>query len=586
MQQYNDLLLTFNKAIDDHGVNRTPSASDEILIKTSNSCLYAKHGTKNYAPVTIAESCEWHLCMIGDLYSDCIPQNQQLTLFLTDLNAVRLNGRFLILAWNKLLHEWHIWTDRLGTFHAYFSGNDQRSSLGTFFPSVATVASQRKLDWLGLAGFFKFGFFPDDRTFYEDVQILQPASHYIYSEKGRLVLQKRYWNWSHTPDEKQTYQDSLHEFTSIFDQVMENMSDRGRIAVPISGGLDSRSTVASLFHSKQDKSRFWCYSYGYSPESIETRISRQIAKVQDLPFTAYNIQPYLFDQLEEILASVEGFQDITQCRQAYIVEDLKSHSDKVIAAHWGDVWLDTMGLDGKLSTVSDEKFQESVWKKFSKRGGKELSNIICGSHLSVDDAQEFLKNLLIQKSASLDHIQDPDFRLKAIKTDWWSFRWTLVSIRMFQNAAWPCLPFYDNRIVDFFCRTPSRFVKDRLLQIDYIKNKAPDLARITWQPYDANLYKYSQPDFFRLIRRAGRKVWRIATRQQTKQRNWEVQFLNPLGKNGLNRWLLHPGLRIHDLVPRKWINESVNNLLHNPEPILGYQLSMLLSFSIWLEMYG
>ena len=30
--------------------------------------------------------------------------------------------------------------------------------------------------------------------------------------------------------------------------------------------------------------------------------------------------------------------------QAFIAEELRQHADYVIAAHWGDVWLDEMGL--------------------------------------------------------------------------------------------------------------------------------------------------------------------------------------------------------------------------------------------------
>ena len=61
---------------------------------------------------------------------------------------------------------------------------------------------------------------------------------------------------------------------------------------------------------------------------------------------------------------------------------------------------------------------------------------------------------------------------------------------MFQPGAFPRLPFYDTRLSDFFCTVPSEFVSQRRLQIDYLKNFAPDLARIKWQVYDTNLYRH------------------------------------------------------------------------------------------------
>ena len=61
---------------------------------------------------------------------------------------------------------------------------------------------------------------------------------------------------------------------------------------------------------------------------------------------------------------------------------------------------------------------------------------------------------------------------------------------MYQAGAFPRLPFYDTRLADFFATVPTAFVKGRRLQIDYLKRFAPDLARIKWQAYDTNLYRY------------------------------------------------------------------------------------------------
>ena len=68
--------------------------------------------------------------------------------------------------------------------HAYFAASQGRVAIGTSFRAVASAASARKLDWIGLTGFFGFGFLPDDRTFYDDVRILLPATHYVFGSRG------------------------------------------------------------------------------------------------------------------------------------------------------------------------------------------------------------------------------------------------------------------------------------------------------------------------------------------------------------------------------------------------------------------
>lgn len=46
---------------------------------------------------------------------------------------------------------------------------------------------------------------------------------------------------------------------------------------------------------------------------------------------------------------------------------------------------------------------------------------------------------------------------------------------------------------------------ERKLQIEYIKLVAPDLAKVRWQTYDANLYQYQHYDTWLLPRRLLKK---------------------------------------------------------------------------------
>jgi asparagine synthase (glutamine-hydrolysing) len=203
-----------------------------------------------------------------------------------------------------------------------------------------------------------------------------------------------------------------------------------------------------------------------------------------------------------------------------------------------------------------------------------------------DDPEALLLEMVHQEMAPLSHIQDPDLRIKAFKTDQWSFRWTMASLRMFQAAAYPRLPFYDTRISDFFCTVPSAFVQGRRLQIDYLKRFAPDLARIKWQVYDTNLFRYHAFNTWLLPKRAVKKAWRLLRGKPVMERNWEVQFLNPPGRRGLEHWLLRPGLRLHDLFPPSALARLLQDFYQAPlAQKRGYTVSMLLTFSGWLERY-
>lgn len=591
-----DILLTFREPRPDFA-RRTLNAAWQNVLNGPSWQLWEQPNDPHWGgfPLRTIQIRAWTIWLLGELYetSDLFstPENIPAEIDLA-AKISRLNGHFLILAWQQDTRQWHTWTDRFGTLHAYYASSDQRAALGTFFPTVASAASHRQLDWEALASFFACGFFPHQRTYYNDVQILLPATHYIFNEKGHLLNQERYWQWFHSPNLHRTYQDTVIEFKELFQQVMHDLTSQGQVAMPISGGLDSRSTVAAVSTPEaQPDPRFWFYSYGYAEDSVETRIARRIAAARHLPFQPFTIRPYLFDKLDLCLSCVEGFQDLTMARQASVIETVGEHATHLIAAHMGDLWCDNMGLAGHAPS-SEQALIEKGYRKMRKGGSQWLFEHFQPLAAASDEVQAMILNPIAADLATSSHIEDADFRIKILKVNQWVFRWTNASLRMFQATVFPRLPFYDTRLADFFCTTPTHFVSGRRLQIDYLKRFAPDLARITWQVYDANLFNYQHFNTWLLPRRALKKAWRALRGQKVLERNWEVQFLNPAGRAGLERWLLGEErngrkLRLHEFVSPRAVQELLDTFYAAPlEQGRGYTLSMLLTFSAWLEYLG
>jgi asparagine synthase (glutamine-hydrolysing) len=514
----------------------------------------------------------WKIYLLGEISSGWSPHG-------LEKNIGALNGQFLIVAFDKAERRWHVWTDRFGTLHIYYSPR----SIGTFSPAVAT-SSHRKLDWCGLAGFFSFGFFLQDRTHYQDVAIIPPASHYVFDERGAVVFKETYWQWQHIPNTSRSYQETIQEFASIFAEVLIEAFEDGKVAIPLSGGLDSRSSVVPVPKKPRNT---WAYSYGYSDDSVETHIARQVAAARQIPFRSFTIRPYLFENLERILGWTEGFQDITQPRQAFVRDEIAACSDILIAALWGDVWFDQMGLAAySADSLSTEQIAKHTSKKIKKDGRAWLIEHLVQPQLGREDVESLTASFVGDALHPLEYISDPDFRVKAFKTANWSFRWSLSPIRVFQSAARPRLIFYDHRITDFFGTVPTQYLIGRKLQVDYLKCVSPDLARITWQAYDANLYQYQGFNTWLVPKRTLKKIGRSVWGKPVLQRNWEVQFLNTSGRQGLEALLLRSALRLHEFVPPAEIRLLLDSFYARPDASQGYTVCMLLTFSAWLEKYG
>ncbi|MBN1120867.1 MAG: hypothetical protein JXJ17_07290 [Anaerolineae bacterium] len=543
------------------------------------------HHRPDQATFTALETPDSVACCYGELlsYGDGGSTEQCLRCALTDweagkLQADRLNGRFVIVIGDKNNQEWHLITDRVGAMHVYAVWRGDRvARIGTDLPSLALEASARELDRQAVASFFAFGFFLNDRTYYTDIRILLPRSIYHFDRQGRQIDHHFYFDWHHTADPDRTYDETIEEYDSLLCQAARRCTASGRTVLPLSGGLDSRSLAAMAPPGPSTVS----YSYGYSPDSVETRLASRIARVRGFSYTGHIIGPYLFNRLPEITLVLHGSQDIPTARQVSISEWLHQHADAVLSGLWGDVWCDQMGLADGLP--GDKTLGEYTYHKMAKRGRGWLLDQVCRPHLEVNDIEEMLSEKVATGLGEFEQIADLDFRLKIYKTSRWSFRWSNASLRGFEIGAVPRIPYYDIDLIDFFCTVPTEFVRDRRIQIDHLKRFAPDLARIRWQAAEANLYLARHGTLISLPRRAAAKIGRTLTGQKVIERNWEVQFLSLEGRQGLRDWLLAPGLSLHDHVSRQTINELLMAFFQKPDAASGYTVSMLLTFSAWLE---
>ena len=156
---------------------------------------------------------------------------------------------------------------------------------------------------------------------------------------------------------------------------------------------------------------------------------------------------------------------------------------------------------------------------------------------------------------------------------------------MYRAGTVPRLPFYDDRLCDFFCTVPGKFLEGRRFQIDYLKRFAPDLARIKWQRFDANLYRYRYFKTLQLPRRVAKKIGRAISGRRVPARNWEVQFSGEPNRRKLEACLLESD-RLQELLEPGRIGELIDEVYRTPKAGNGYALSMLLTFSAWLERFG
>lgn len=559
---------------DNHRIENTDWEKEQV---GNVELWYSRSINNDYPVLKEVNDTRYKMMVLGDFY-EIIDHEELLNRCINYIEDAEVGfndpaGHYIIFLVDIMSGNVHVFTNRFGTYHAYYNQLSSQGSLSTYYIGMAQQAVDKKLDWKGITGFIAMGFFPEDRTYLEAVKIIEPASCYSFNSSLQLTGKSRYWQWSHNVSNA-----SLNDNLASLDQIMK-ASIKGavqgkKVSIPISGGLDSR-TLAGVITNLDTTVPLQGYSYGYTNTSVETAIAEKIASARNIPFEQFVVPNYLFEKKKVITDAVELFQYIDGTRQACMKEWLEKHSDMVIGGHWGDVWMDSMGIDG-FEGNEHEKLLAAFRKKILKKGSEWLLKNVSEPHLP--NGKAYLEQYFSDFTGKYNYIKDPDFRFKIFKTDQWSFRWTLSSIRMYQAAVLPVLPFYDKRIADLFLTIPTSMVKKRHLQIEYLKKYQPDLARITWQDYGSNLYLYKWLNNRNIIYRVFKKLQRTLFDEKPIQRNWEVFYLNDTGRKNLESILLN-NPAFNKIVPAEKVNALLDEFYKNPNAANGYSVSMLLTLA-------
>ena len=416
------------------------------------------------------------------------------------------------------------------------------STTTPIIPSKQTFVEVQKshtLDLEAICVFTAIGFFLDQDTYWKHITCLKPATETTFDASKQQLVSKPWFTWHYTPRQI-SFSQALNEFSSLFESIIAEHTQGKHVILPLSGGLDSRTQAAALQYLNAEVT---AYSYEFENGYPETSIAKQIAAVCNFNFKTYKIRNgYLWSFLDE-LAKINGcYSDFTSPRQMAIYSEFLEMGDVFSLGHWGDVLFDSMNLP----QLSAEEEATVIANKLLKRGGLKLATRLWDAW----GLKGNFKSYFISRVETLlkeIKISDTNAKLRAFKSLYWAPRWTSVNLSVFENQRPITLPYYDNRMCEFICTIPEVYLKNRQLQIAYIKKRSPQLAKITWQdqrPFNLYNYHYNKTPY-NLPYKIRNKIKRILNKAQGDdyvQRNWELQFLGKQNQAHVKHYLFNTDL--------------------------------------------
>jgi asparagine synthase (glutamine-hydrolysing) len=196
----------------------------------------------------------------------------------------RLNGRFHGLLSARTRGTATLFNDRYGIHRIYYHESKEAFYFAAEAKAILAVRPElRSADARGLGELVSCGCVLENRTLFDDIYVLPPASAWIFRH-GSLREKTTYFHpreWENQdPLEPEAY---YHKLKETFSRILPKyFNARERIGMSLTGGLDTRMIMA--WHKAQPGS-IPCYSFGgMFRDCQDVRLARQVARACDQPF--------------------------------------------------------------------------------------------------------------------------------------------------------------------------------------------------------------------------------------------------------------------------------------------------------------
>lgn len=217
-------------------------------------------------------------------------------------------GTFAFVLWDRQAHALYLMNDHLGMRPIYYVVHNGIFRFASEVKALlADPSLPHRLDRTAVAEFFYVGEVMGNHTFFEDIQLLPPAS--VLRLQNQQWTVSNYWDIvypsSYPARSADDYSHQIYE--AIQGAVSRMVRSNLRYGVSLSGGLDSRWIAACLAKIRPDSLAF---TVG-DPEADDVLVAQQVASqlglthyCLDMPYT------YISDHAETLMYILDGMYSL------------------------------------------------------------------------------------------------------------------------------------------------------------------------------------------------------------------------------------------------------------------------------------
>lgn len=387
----------------------------------------------------------------------------------------QLNGDFTIGIWDAAERTLRLITDRWSLQKLYYA----RIADGIVFASeikalLAHPGVSRQMDPVALAQALSVGYPLDDRTLYAAVRLV-PGGHVLTASLAAPQLNlEPYWQ----PRFTATFAGALDEQADELGRRLQTAVRRAiggarRVAVPLSGGWDSR-TVLGFARRTQPDAEITGYSAGHS-HSHDVLLGRQLARRAGVPHRFVPIrEDFLARHAEEFVWLTDGLVTAYHGWYMDLRSELDPASEVVLSGFFGDAvlgfWrrLNRAGSMAQMETANLAEhqlgFSEPELARLFRPGVYRRVKHVTAASLSATLRQAHAKDL--RDAAAIVNMLQRQRRC---------ISYPLTTFGSLVRAA---APFADNDVVDLALTLPTTAREDKAAYLRMLCRWLPKLAAV------------------------------------------------------------------------------------------------------------
>lgn len=233
-----------------------------------------------------------------------------------------LNGIYVATVWDKKTRRLQIINDRYGFKRLYYWHGRDKFVFASEYKSICWFPDfTKKIDEFAFANLMSYGYVLEDRTLFEDIKLLPPAS--ILTVQSNNLAISKYWDYSfYEEGERRLSEDEyIDAFAEKLTRAVEKrVKGIDRLALSLSGGLDSRAMAAVLYRlNMSDSVKAFSFGPGHC---YDVRFGKKIARKLGFQFESTEIKPdFIHKHAREFQYLCEGMR---ACDWAWQIDYQKS----------------------------------------------------------------------------------------------------------------------------------------------------------------------------------------------------------------------------------------------------------------------